>query len=709
MSLYDFSIEEYAEFLKEELAGTNAVPLGIEMMGKPGRKPKNATQVEPLTTLDNDKPDPLCDDPNPMDQDEDAAVDLVESQVIPSIDIQPDRQEVYIDFSPDDQIFTKYDGEAKLYGHLCNVILNRLADCDSKVAEWDKIAGEYNNGTLAPELYRLKGKRTERALRLWIERYQEAQQNMYALIHRSRNKEHKRKVTDQESALLLQVLLHPNQVTIGSAISALKSKARMGWINSPSSVPTLRRWCTEWAEDNPALWNQTRKGSKFVAEHIIKTIIRDNVLDVGEVWVADGHTLAFDIYNPKTGKAQRMTMIMVLDWASRYPVGASLAFTEDSQHIQIAFRNGFLNWGALPKYVYLDNGRAFKSKLFHEAWESHDLEIEMGGIFPKLNIGAQFAASYNAKAKVIERFFKTFQEQFERFISSFRGSCIDNKPAPLMRNEKWAQKLYKSVPPTIEEAMQMIGFYVRYVYGETPHGGLGGKTPWQVFSSAPLPSDRLVQPGKLNFMMLSAERKAVRNDGIVFNKLRYWHPALIDLVGKPVIFRYDLADARWILVYDTKDVFICQAELRQTQHPFIKLAMDQPMAHKALKQEYTYIKKLQRNTEQRSKIFVRKNQETVDALLEPYQRLIAASANPTFIQPPALEAPEPGPEQFIANLEHQVTQLLEDRPEPQVPEQKDNPPTDTKDEDQPFDSGIALNDSFKEMCDFIGIKQAVRR
>ena len=58
MSLYDFSIEEYAEFLKEELAGTNAVPLGIEMMGKPGRKPKNATQVEPLTILDNDKTDP---------------------------------------------------------------------------------------------------------------------------------------------------------------------------------------------------------------------------------------------------------------------------------------------------------------------------------------------------------------------------------------------------------------------------------------------------------------------------------------------------------------------------------------------------------------------------------------------------------------------------------------------------------------------------
>ncbi|MDY0150642.1 MAG: Mu transposase C-terminal domain-containing protein [Candidatus Cloacimonas sp.] len=703
MSFYDFTVEEYAEFLKKELAGTDIVPMGIMTPCKRGRKPKQLEQAISTTRMEQSVPSPLY-------REENAELDYAESQVIPAIDLQPERTAQYIDFTPYDQIFSKFNGEAKLYGHFCTVVLDRLADSESRVAEWEKIASEYNNGTLVPELYKLRGNRTERALRLWIERYQEARQDMYALIHRGRNKEHRRKVTDQESALLLQVLLHPNQVSVGSAISALKTKARMGWIASPSSVPTLRRWCKEWEADNPAIWNQTRKGSKYVAEHIIKTIMRDsNVLDVGEVWVADGHTLAFDIFNPKTGKAQRMTMIMVLDWASRYPVGASLAFTEDSQHIQIAFRNGFLNWGALPKFVYLDNGKAFKSKLFHEAWEAHDLEVELGGIFPKLNIGAQFAASYNAKAKVIERFFLTFQEQFERFVSSFRGSCIDNKPAPLMRNEKWAQKLYKSVPPTIEEAMQMIGFYVRYVYGETPHGGLGGKTPWQVFSSAPLPQERLVQPCRLNFMMLSAERKAVRNDGIVFNKLRYWHPALIDLIGKPVIFRYDLADARWILVYDTKDVFICQAELRQTQHPFIKLAMDQPLAHKALKQEYTYIKKLQRGTEQRSKLFVKKNQETVDALLEPYQRLIATAQNPTFIQAPALEAPEPGPEQFIANLEHQVTKLIEDRPIPEIPVQDDSDKTDlTEKEDQAFDSGIALNDSFKEMCDFIGIKQAAK-
>ena len=404
-------------------------------------------------------------------------------------------------------------------------------------------------------------------------------------------------------------------------------------------------------------------GSKFVAEHIIKTIHRDSsLLKVGDVWVADGHKLAFDILDPKTGKAKRMMLILVLDWASRYPVGASLAFTEDSQHILAAFRNGFLNtaqwqdrdsntnvnareetnqpFAFLPRYVYLDNGKAFKSKLFHDKWENHDLAKELGGIFPKLKIEAVFAESYNAKAKVIERFFQTFQEQFERFVSSFRGAAVEDKPATLMRNEKWAKKLYKAEPPTIEEAMSMIGFYIRHIYGETPHCALAGKTPWEVFRTAEIAGERIIEPSELNFLMLSAERKAVRNEGIVWGKLHYWHPDLIYHIGKPIIFRYDPADIRWVLVYDTKDKFICQAELRRAQHPFIKLAADQPVARKELDKEYRQIKKLQRQTEQRTRIMVKSTQEAVDKLLSPHIKTITQAANPTFIQTPMLTVPQ---------------------------------------------------------------------
>jgi putative transposase len=613
----------------------------------------------------------------------------------------PDSEEEYIDFTPDERVPLKCDTEAKLMGYFCSTLQDRLQQSESKGREWELITVEYNNGSLAPELYALKGKRTERALRIWLARYEQSKQDMYALLHGNRYQKRQRKITELEGKVLLAILLHPNRISIGSALKLLKAKAETGVIASPSSSPTLRRWVEEWRDDNLAIWEQARQGSKYVAEHIIKTIHRaSDLLSVGEVWVADGHVLAFDIINPKTGKAQRMTMIMVFDWASRYPVGATLAFTEDSQHIQAAFRNGFLNWGALPEYVYLDNGKAFKSKLFHEQWEGHDLAKELGGIFPKLGIKAQFAASYNAKAKVIERFFRTFQEQFERFISSFRGSSVADKPATLMRNEKWIKKLYACEPPTTEEAMQMIGYYIRYVYGITPHRGLDNRKPWEVFNSAAKPENRLVNPSRLNFMMLTAERKAVRNEGIVLNKLQYWHPALVEHMGKPVVVRYDLADARWILVYSAEDVYLCQAALRRAQHPFIYADPDNPKSHKDYKQEYSQIKKLQRQTEQHTKFFVKRNQESVDKLLKSFMTEIPAANNPTFIQPAMIEAPEPGPEEEIARLEQLV--VHQEQPLAAQTDHKteyaEQIPVNTEDQYDPYN-----DEEFKKMLKTIGI------
>jgi putative transposase len=658
MKPYELSPEEYAAFYEENFSDRKKFPRIGELI---------SNRIQPQVThpiYKEEKSQAITSAPAPAE----------------SLEVDCESPE-YIDFSPREQLPLKHEKEARLLGHFCDLVLRRLALCHSKVEEWKLIVEEYNSGVLAPELFKLRGERKERALRLWLDQYIKSNQDMFAMLHKGRNLNHKRKVTETEANVLLSILLHPNQITIGSAINMLKAQARLGYYESPTSKPTLRRWCTEWMENHLAIWEQTRKGSKYVAEHIVKTIHRDaRLLHVGQVWVADGHTLDFDILNPHTGKAQRMTMIMVFDWASRYPVGAALAFTEDSQHIQTAFRNAFLNtshwylqtdaegntvqtrppFAFVPEAVYLDNGKAFRSKLFHESWEGHDLELELGGVFPKLGIEAHFAESYNAKAKVIERFFRTFQEQFERFISSFRGANVANKPSTLMRNEKWAKALYKREAPTIQDAMQMIGFYVRHIYGETEHSGLEGKTPWQVFSSALVPEERTLRPDQLNFMMLATERKSVRNDGIVFNKLLYWHIALMDNIGKPVIIRYDYAEARWILVYDTKDNFICQAELRRSQHPFIHLDKSNPISHQSLKKEYNQIKKLRKLTEEYARDFVLHNQESVDQLLEPYVQATLTADNPTFKQSNLITAPEPEAQDRIEEMEQE---LVKDLPE----------------------------------------------
>ena len=626
----------------------------------------------------------------------------------------------FLDLTPVEEERLLYKEEAQLYGRFCQEVIRRLYGAESKVLAWKRITSDYNCKRLVPELYNLKGPRKERALREWLRIYHETNLDMYALIHKSKGKYKERKISYQEQQYLLHLLLNPNRIKIGSAIVNLKQMARNGIIESQANERTLRRWCEEWAARHPAEWHQARDGSKFVSENLIKSIMRDDsTLQVGQVWVADGHTLSFDILNPQTGRAQRMTMIMVMDWASRYPVGASLAFTEDSQHILTAFRNGFINcsqiadnnsgaMAVLPKYVYLDNGKAFRAKLFNERWEEHDLNQELGGIFPRLNIGVRFAESYNAKAKIIERFFKTFQEQFERFITTFRGASIDDKPSVLHRNEVWAKKLYAGKPPTIEETMQMIAFYVRFCYGETPHTSLNRRTPYEVFSAARIAESRQIDISRLNFLMMAMERKNIRAEGIRLDKKVYWHRELVNHVGQPCIIRFDYSDARWIVVYDKNDVFICQAALRKAQHPFIEVSMDQAVSHKELNKEYKEIKGLRREKERSAKKWVVNSQKAVDKILSnspsKQEKLEDQGARALFNSPPMLEAPPKDSDEIIEEMTRKMMMRQPIHPDMLSPEEREKLNAEEKERLAEQERDRIILKEIKESFDRIGLE-----
>ena len=80
------------------------------------------------------------------------------------------------------------------------------------------------------------------------------------------------------------------------------------------------------------------------------------------------------------------------------------------------------------------------------------------GVYEKLGIKPIYETPYNARAKVIERFFLDFQESFENLIPSYIGTSIENKPAYLMRNEKLHKNIHEKFgfTPTIEQALKMI-------------------------------------------------------------------------------------------------------------------------------------------------------------------------------------------------------------------------------------------------------------
>lgn len=517
---------------------------------------------------------------------------------------------------------------AQLKAELCEKILSEYKRLKVKKHAVDLVLEAYNSGHLFPKLFRLEGPRTDRAIRMWLKIYEENGRDYKVLTRLSKASCHK-KATEKEQNFLLGLLLDANRIKIGSAIRKLKQFERLGAIESPTSGRALRRWCENWRDTHIQQWNILRLGNKYAKDNCILSLYREENLSVGDVWVADGHKLAFDIIDPESGKPKRMMLILFFDWASRYPVGASLANTEDSEHILLALRNGILHWNGRPRYVYLDNGRAFKSKLFHQKWEEHNLEEEFCGVFPRLDIKAEFAKAYNARAKVVERFFKTFQEDFERFMDTFRGASIADKPAFLMRNEKWIKKLKKREPVTVEEAKSMMSVYFQEMYGKTPHGGLAGKTPLQVFRAEEVPEDRKIVPSELNFMMLEIEERKVRANGVQLSSIVYYHDYLMNYVGQKVSLRYDLMDMRSVLVYDKGGKLICQALARKSTHPFVKLAENEPIARKRWLKQLAHQRRLEKDVKEKSAVIQKQVQEAISEFELPILKVTKSAFNDT--------------------------------------------------------------------------------
>ena len=173
-------------------------------------------------------------------------------------------------------------------------------------------------------------------------------------------------------------------------------------------------------------------------------------------------------------------------------------------------------------------------------------EVGLKGIYEKLGITTVFANPYNARAKVIERFFLEMQESFEKLLPSYIGTSIENKPARLRRNEKFHSEIHQKFVPTIQQTIQMINSWLKYK------------------NSLPCPNNRTrsikemlngierqeINPRELDDLLMAHEIKTITSQGIRFLKTDYYNDALYGLRQK-VIIKYSLFDLSYINVYTT--------------------------------------------------------------------------------------------------------------------------------------------------------------
>ncbi len=476
----------------------------------------------------------------------------------------------------------------------------------------------YNTGTILNEIFTELGEVSERTLYRWQKQYIDSGCKLHALAPMYSSKIKGRKVPGYIQQIIISLIMHPNEISTATAINNAILYCQEHRLEIPCSIRTIQRWAEDWIDQHKAEYILKRKGEKYFSEKYNKTILRDqSILKVGDVWVLDGHTLEIMIIDPRDSKAKKFSLICFFDWASRMPVGCALSLTESTSSTALALRNGLLMTKYRPRIVYSDNGRAFRSKFFMGEKNTDDFEENIKGAFARLNIDVQFALPYNAKAKVIERFFNTLQETLEKLYPGYTGNNAINKPANLMRNEKWAKRNTPHQAITTEQFYAGFEYWAKNIYGITPHSGIEDAKPLEVFEegSKEIAKMRYISESDLNHLMLCQEHKKVQNQGIKINTLWYWDANLVRHVGKEVKVFWDYFDLRTIVIHDQYDRFICQAKMRTYQHPMIKLAVDQPLAQAELTREIKEIKKITKMHKESADALAKRSSDSIDDLM----------------------------------------------------------------------------------------------
>ncbi len=375
-------------------------------------------------------------------------------------------------------------------------------------------------------------------------------------------------LTDEEIKIFMGLLLHPNRLSIGKAIALTKYKLReQGQSFIPADI-TFRRYAKWFKDNNYDKWILARDGEKALSDRVEPYIKRDaSLLDVGDILVADGHKLAFQVINPYTEKPARAILVGFLDWKSTSLVGYEIMLEENTQCIASALRNAIINLNMIPKVVYQDNGRAFRAKYFND--DKGFTELGFQGLYSKLGIDTVFARPYNARAKVIERFFKEFQESFEMLLPSYIGSSINNKPVYMMRNEKLHKSWHIDYIPTIEETIKMIDMWLCFKNSQ-PCPNVPNKTIAEVLAER---KTQNIDINTLDDLMLATEVKTIQRNGIRFLNYDYFDERLYGFKSK-VLIKYNLFDLTSIKVYTPKGEYLCTAERVTETHPMAKIFGD---------------------------------------------------------------------------------------------------------------------------------------
>ncbi|WP_445626700.1 Mu transposase C-terminal domain-containing protein [Nostoc sp. DSM 114167] len=329
----------------------------------------------------------------------------------------------------------------------------------------------------------------------------------------------------------------------------------------PPSTRTVERWLKP-VEEKRHKSRISRSPGWHGSEHIIKT--RDgqeiSIKYSNQVWQID-HTKADILLVDEDGEEiGRPQLTTVIDCYSRCIVGFRLGFAApSSQVVALALRNAIMpkrygseyelrcKWSAygVPKYVYTDGGKDFRSKHLVE-WIANELDFE-----PILR-------SQPSDGGIVERPFRTISGLLAE-MPGYTGSSVKDRP------EGAEEKACISLP----ELEKLIIGYIVDSYNQKPDARSQANplTPKQSrierWEKGLQMSPTLLNDRELDICLMKAAERVIYDNGYLnFSGLRYRGENLGAYAGEKVILRFDPRDITMMLVYgrkNNKEIFLARA------------------------------------------------------------------------------------------------------------------------------------------------------
>lgn len=358
--------------------------------------------------------------------------------------------------------------------------------------------------------------------------------------------------------------LSDKQPTVSAVLKKLESFYSM---ERPDLLPlpnasTFRRYVKNIPEPVIEFY---RKGNTAFENKSCAYLVRDysNMLS-NDVWEADYHSCDFWVRDDKSGKRFRPHLIVWIDVRSRKIMSFGLFESSNSYGTIITFKNAVKRYG-IPKKVYLDNGREFLVSDFGgRGRRKKDESANYGtSILTALGVKMHNAIPAHGQSKLVERFFKTFKENFSKFIETYTGGTPHERPESLFKTMENDENI-----PLLSKMNELVETYIDYEYNVTASyaAGLKGRTPDQCYRDC-LFEKRTAREEDLNLLLLRTEKlQTVQRNGVKLTisgeEIWYYSTELIlNWQGKKVFVKYDPEKLDAVRVYDENERYILTAEI----------------------------------------------------------------------------------------------------------------------------------------------------